>query len=120
MMKNFMDDINVNIVVFSNGDQVICVLKELFDGDDENKKGICLLMIHPYKLSVVNTVDDLQVQFSKWCPYSTDVQFKIPYGSVVSIGQSNKDLALAYLDKVRQVDSSFGDPLNSENNTENE
>jgi hypothetical protein len=105
-----MESSNVSIVVFKSGDQVVCDLKEVFEGDGDDKKGICLLMIHPYVLSLVavnnqeNPDQDLQVKFSKWCPYSTDYQFKIPYDSVMAIGTCDPGLAVAYTNKVNQVE----------------
>jgi hypothetical protein len=105
-----MESSNVSIVVFKNGDQVVCDLKEVFEGDGDDKKGICLLMIHPYVLSLIavnnqeNPDQDLQVKFSKWCPYSTDYQFKIPYDSVMAIGTCDPGLSIAYTNKVNQVE----------------
>jgi len=96
---------NVFVVILNNGDQLICGLKEIIDEENENKKGICLLLIHPYKLFLVeNSPEDLQVRFSKWCPFSTDVQFKIPYNSIVAVGKANEGLQQAYLEKVNQLE----------------
>jgi hypothetical protein len=104
------ESINPSIVVLKNGDQVVCDLKEVFEGEGDNKKGICLLIIHPYVLSLIavnnqeNPDQDLQVKFSKWCPYSTDYQFKISYDSVMAIGSCDPGLAVAYTSKVSQVE----------------
>lgn len=101
---------NISIAILKNGDQIICDLKEIYDGEGEERKGICLLMVHPYKLSLVeNSADDLHVRFSKWCPYSIDTQFKIPYGAVVAVGQCNPSLTEAYLNKVKQVDETYNE-----------
>lgn len=112
-----MESANVSIVIFKNGDQVVCDLKEVYEGEGEEKKGLCLLMIHPYMLSLVavnnqdNPEQDLQVKFSKWCPYSIDYQFKIPYDTVMAIGSCDPGLAVAYSNKVEQVNQI----LNSKN-----
>ena len=104
------ESINPSIVVLKNNDQIVCDLKEVFDGDGEERKGICLLITHPYSLSLVavtnedNPQQDLQVKFSRWCPYSTDYQFKIPYDSVMAIGSCDPGLAVAYTNKVSQVE----------------
>jgi hypothetical protein len=89
-------------------------LKEVFEeGEGEEKKGICLLMIHPYVLSLIsvensdNPQQDLQVKFSKWCPYSISTQFKIPYDSVMAIGACDPGLGAAYLNKVEQVEETL-------------
>lgn len=102
-----MESTNVSILVLKNGDQIVCDLKEVYDGEGESKKGICLMMIHPYVLSLVTTdnQEDLQVKFGKWCPYSPDTRFKIPYDCVMSIGRCDSNLELAYLNRVEEVET---------------
>jgi hypothetical protein len=98
------------IVILKTGEQIICDLKEVYEGEGDNKKGICLLMRHPYILSLVevqnpdNPQQDLQVKFSKWCPYSIDYEFKIPYDGIISYGTSDAGLDQAYQSKVEVVE----------------
>jgi len=100
---------NASVIVLKSGTQLICDLKELYDGEGENKKGICLLLIHPYELSLVSSPEvadsqqELQVKFSKWCPYSTDFQFKVPYDSVMAIGTPDSGLEQVYRAKVEML-----------------
>ena len=100
---------SASIVVLKTGEQIICELKEAFEGEGEDRKGICLVMIHPYSLELVqvnnieNPEQDLQVKFSKWIPYAIDSQYKIPYDSVTAIGTPDSGLERAYLQKVEQV-----------------
>lgn len=100
---------SASIVVLKTGEQLICELKEAFDGEGEERKGICLVMIHPYILELVkvenldNPEQDLQVRFSKWVPYAIDTQFKIPYDTVTAIGTPDSGLERAYFAKVEQV-----------------
>ena len=113
-----MENINASIVILKTGSQIICSLKELFDGEEDNKKGICLLMIHPYELSLVSVggeedQPDLQVKFSRWCPYSSDYQFKIPYDSVIAIGAVDPNLEQAYTTKIEQVTEAINQNFNS-------
>ena len=67
------------IIVFKNGERVITELQEVFEGEGEDRKGICLMINNPYILELIEVNDgelrDLQVKFSKWCPYSVDFQF---------------------------------------------
>lgn len=99
-----------SIVILKTGEQIICDLKEVYEGEGEEKRGICLLMRHPYSLSLVqventdNSQQDLQVKFGKWCPYAVDIEFKIPYDSVVSYGVADPGLDQAYQAKVEVVD----------------
>lgn len=55
-----MDD--TVIVVLKNQTQIVCNLKEVYEGSEENKKGICLLMIHPYVLKIVGNGEDENIQ----------------------------------------------------------
>jgi hypothetical protein len=101
---------NPSIVILKTGEKLITVLQEVFEGQGEDKKGICLVMNHPYELTLINVLNtetpeqDLQVKYSKWCPYSTDVQFRIPYDGVLAIGQPDPGLASAYQIKVSQAE----------------
>lgn len=95
-----------SIVVLVNGDTVITNLQEVFKGEGDDKKAICLMMNHPYKVDIVsqkkkNKPEEVQVQFTKWCPYSKDFQYKIPYDSVVTIGAPEDGLRDAYEAKVK-------------------
>jgi hypothetical protein len=98
--------LNPSIVVLKTGEKLITVLQEAFDGEGENQKGICLVMNHPYELSLVENKkkqdQDLQVKFGKWCPYATDVQFRIPYDGVLAIGSPDAGLAEAYKAKIEE------------------
>ena len=96
------------IIVFKNGERVITELKEVFEGEGDDRRGVCLLMSHPYILELVSadgTADrhDLQVKFSKWCPYSVDYQFRIPYDSILAIGEPDTGLAQAYRNKIASL-----------------
>jgi len=97
------------IIVFKNGERVITNLQEVFEGEDESRRGVCLLMNNPYILELVGGDDptakgmDLQVKFSKWCPYSVDYEFRIPYDVVLAIGEPDTGLAGAYRSKIESL-----------------
>lgn len=99
-----------SIVILKTGEKLITILQEAFEGEGDDQKGICLVMNHPYVLSLIsienqdNPEQDLQVKFSKWCPYATDVQFRIPYDGVLAIGQPDLGLSQAYQAKIEQHD----------------
>lgn len=98
--------VNPSIVVLKTGEKIITLLQEVFEGEGEARKGICLLMGYPYALELIkvsNTDEpeqDLQVKYSKWCPYSVDSQYRIPYDGILTIGVPDPGLASAYLAKV--------------------
>ena len=98
-----------SIVVLKSGEKLITQLQEVFGNDEdgeEGKKGICLLMNYPYALELIKVPTpeasemDLQVKFSKWCPYSIDNSFRVPYDGVLPIGEADPGLAQAYQAKV--------------------
>ena len=97
------------IIVFKNGERVITELKEVFEGEGDDRRGVCLLMNHPYILELVSadapegSRHDLQVKFSKWCPYSVDFEFRVPYDSILAIGEPDQGLAQAYRSKVQVI-----------------
>ena len=100
---------SIQIVTMKTGERIITELKEAYDGDTEEKKGICLIFDRPYILSVSNQssdgffTDQLQVQFSKWNPFSIDEQFRIPYDGVLAISNPDQGLQQAYIQKIAEA-----------------
>ena len=101
----------VSIVTFKTGERVITELKEIFDGEADNKKGVCLLMEDPYILNLDSAQPqylteahgmEYQVRFSKWNPYSPDWQFKVPYDCVMTISQPEPGLENAWQQKITE------------------
>ena len=101
----------VSIITLKTGDRIITELKEIFDGEEEYKKGVFLLMEDPYVLNLDGGQPqylteqhgmEYQVRFSKWNPYSTDWQFKIPYDCVMTISEPEPGLENAWKQKLTQ------------------
>ena len=101
----------VSVVTFKTGQRVITELKEIFDEEGDNKKGVCLLMEEPYVLTLNGSTPqylteqqgmEYQVNFSKWNPYSPDCQFKIPYECVMTISTPEPGLQDAYERKLQE------------------
>lgn len=101
-----MTELQPSIVVLKTGEKLITILQEAFEGEGESRKGICLVMNYPYELELINTpspeetVSDLQVKFSKWCPYAIDSQYRIPYDGILTVGIPDPGLTTAYKAKV--------------------
>jgi len=100
----------VSIVTLKTGDRVITELKEIFDGEGEDKRGICLLMEDPYVLNLDGDTPqylteahgmEYQIRFSKWNPYTPDWQFKIQYGDIMTINNPEPGLQKAYEQKIK-------------------
>ena len=101
----------VSIVTLKTGDRVITELKEIFDGEGEDKRGICLLMEDPYVLNLDGDTPqylteahgmEYQIRFSKWNPYTPDWQFKIQYSDIVTINNPEPGLQKAYEQKIKE------------------
>ena len=108
-MTTEAQQLNPSIVILKTGEKLITILQEAFEGEGEDQKGICLVMNHPYELALINVNNqenpeqDLQVKFSRWCPYAVDTQYRIPYDGVLAIGQPDAGLAQAYKVKIKQA-----------------
>lgn len=109
MTEQTTEKLNPSIVILQTGEKLITFLQEVFEGEDEERKGVCLVMNYPYELDLVSvpTTDDiekdLQVKFSKWCPYALDSSYRIAYSGVLTIGTPDPGLASAYEAKVKQA-----------------
>lgn len=104
---------NPSIVILVTGDTVITDLHEsVSTKEGEEGKKICLVMKHPYKVDLVSPKkkdkgfkdNEVSVQFVKWCPFSKNVEYKIPYESVLSIGQPEDSLKAAFENKVKAAE----------------
>jgi hypothetical protein len=100
----------IKVLKMKTGEQVVTGITEL---QDENSNGICFLVTQPYRLDLIpsdeisldGTPETFRVNFTKWFSVSKDVQFRIPYDSVVAIGEPDDSVLQTYTDK-------FGDLLN--------
>ena len=101
---------NAIVVLAGTGERVICDLQEVREGDKEDGKPICLIMIRPYTLQLEPSDpanpggQEVQVRFNKWLPYSIDTQFKIPFSSLTCVGAVDPGLEEAYLQTVAQAE----------------
>ena len=97
----------IAIAVLQTGERVITELQEVREENKEDGKPICLMFVRPYILnteSVSNEANqEVQVRFSKWLPYSSDTQFKIPFSSVLAVGTADPGLGQAYTNTVQQA-----------------
>jgi len=101
----------VSVITLKTGDRVITDLKEAFEGEGEDRRGICLIMEEPYVLSLDTKGPqylteqlgaEYQVRFSKWNPYSVDTMFKVPYDCVMTISNPEPGLQEAYEKKIEE------------------
>jgi len=97
----------IAIAVLQTGERVITELQEVREDNKEDGKPICLMFVRPYILNTESVSNDdnqeVQVRFSKWLPYSSDTQFKIPFASVMAVGTADPGLGQAYNNTVQQA-----------------
>jgi len=104
-------DLQPSVVVLNTGEKLITILQEAFEGEGEERKGICLIMNFPYELSLSSVPNpenpdrDLQVKFSKWCPYAIEQQYRIPYNGILTVATPDPGLAQAYRAKINATQS---------------
>lgn len=97
------------IVVLTTGERVITNLSEVRESEDEDARAVCMMMSRPYILFMERTANEnkpnqeVQVRFAKWCPYSSDTDFKIPFSSIISVGEVDPGLSEAYARTVQQA-----------------
>ena len=101
------DTVQPSVIVLRTGEKLITLLQEAFEGEGEDRKGVCLVMGYPYELKLqevepleTDPSQDLQVKFTKWCPYAVENSYRIPYDCVLTLGTPDPGLADAYMQKV--------------------
>ena len=75
---------------------------------DENGNKICAVLRSPYIVNLVPFDDgnseqqQYKVSFTKWIPYSSSKEFRIPFSQIVTIGEVEQDILNLY-------EQNFGD-----------
>lgn len=95
------------IILTKNGDKLIAAVGEVTD--PETQKGLGFIFKCPYILNMTPSGDgQFSVNFTKWIPYSSDIQYRVPYDIVAAIGEPEPDILNIYIDR-------FGDKINDDN-----
>lgn len=97
------------VLLMKSGERLIAGLSELTDSEGN---GVCFIIRCPYILSMIpagqvsseGDATQFQINFTRWFPFSSDQQFKIPYTTIVAIGEPDENILNVYLEK-------FGDTL---------
>lgn len=101
------------VMILHSGERIIAGVSEV---TDENGQGLCLLLRCPYILDMVPTGEynnegnpsQFSINFTKWFAYSTSDEFRVPYASVVAIGEPEEGILDVYMKR-------FGDKFNDSN-----
>lgn len=90
----------VKVLKMQGGEQVIAGIAEL---SNENGEGIGFELTHPYLLTLIpaGTGEDGQpntfnVNYTRWVSCSVDTKFRVPYGSIVAIGDPELQVLETY------------------------
>lgn len=87
------------ILVMKNGERLIAGTGER---KGEDGRGICLVIKCPYILTLGpknEGTEDFTVNFSKWNPFSSSLDFNIPYDAVVTVSDPEQGILDVYLEK---------------------
>ena len=102
-----MQNMLIKIILTKSNERIISAIGEMQDPETGN--GIGFILKCPYLLSLGRTESEdpseFSVSFTKWIPYSSDRQFRIPYDSVIAMGEVEPDILSIYIEK-------FGEFLN--------
>lgn len=93
------------VMILNSGERIISGVSEV---TDENGQGICLLLKCPYILDMAPTGDyntdgnpsQFSINFTKWFAYSKSEEFRIPYTSVVALGEPEDGILDVYMKKI--------------------
>jgi hypothetical protein len=94
------------LVILTNGEKIISMLGELTNDAGEK---LCLISKCPLVLTMGVTeepsdssVGQYVLNFSKWVPFSDDLEFKISYTSVTTICDVSEEVLKVYIEKYGQ------------------
>ena len=99
------------LVILTNGEKIISMLGEL---TDEKGEKLCLISKCPLVLTTSiaeESPGQYVLNFSKWVPFSDDLEFKISYTSVTTICDVAEEVLKVYIEK-------YGEYLDLEKNSE--
>lgn len=95
----------IKVLIFPNETNVICRLAELRDDEDNP---ICFLMKYPFLLTRIVTEDNkVNIRFEPWNYYTQDTEYRIPFSSIVSVGNPQRFIEDKYLETLTAFDPIF-------------
>lgn len=100
-----------SIVTLKTGQNIICEVNEIFQGEGDERRGVGLQIRDPFILDLYenpeaeNPDDRNRVRFSRWNPFTLERNFRVPYDAVVAVSSPDPNLSEAFKDKVEYFDS---------------
>jgi hypothetical protein len=100
-----------SIVTLKSGQNIICEVREIFQGEDEDKKGVGLQLSDPFALELYENpeaedpAERSKVRFARWNPFTLDRTFRVSYDAVIAVSTPDPNLDTAFADKVEYFNS---------------
>ena len=96
------------VVALTTGEQIICGITEL---KNESGEGMCFVVAHPYLLQIIPSQDkndegqpsSFNINYVRFMACSSDTQFRIPYTSVMTIGEPEQEILETYMSKFGEL-----------------
>lgn len=97
-----------------NGDQLIAGISEL---TNENGEGVGFELTQPYVLNLIpagpvgenGEPTSFSVNYTRWIPCSSEASFKVPYTSVVAIGEPDQNILETFKQRFGDLDNDTTD-----------
>jgi hypothetical protein len=99
-----------SIVTLKTGQNVICEVREIYQGEGDDRKGVGLQLSDPFILDLYENPeaedpeDRNKVRFSRWNPFTLERTFRVPYDAVVAVSSPDPNLEGAFASKVEFFD----------------
>lgn len=107
------------VLTLVTGDEIITFLSEMKDDQDNP---VCFLITHPYRLIVIPSEElnesgnpvSFNINYVRWMPTSSDYQFRIPFSSVIAIGEPETQILETFKSKFTELNDANGNGKTSD------
>lgn len=99
-----------SIVTLKTGQSIICEVNEIYQGENEERRGVGLQLKDPFVLDLYenpeaeNPEERSKVRFSRWNPFTLERMFRVPYDAVIAVSAPDPNLETAFAEKVEFFD----------------
>jgi hypothetical protein len=100
-----------SIVTLKTGQNIICEVREIYQGEGDDRKGVGLQLSDPFALELYENpeaedpADRSKVRFARWNPFTLDRVFRVPYDAVVCVTAPDPNLDAAFAEKIEYFNS---------------
>ncbi len=94
---------DIKIVLLKSRQQIICKISELLN--EETQEPLCFLVEVPLAIYYNNlekeNSSDVTIMFQQWMPFSSSLQFRIPFDYVVTLGEPKEQILEKYIETIK-------------------